>query len=149
MSSVVASSSSPKPHFLQRRAVEFHETDAAGLVHFTNILRWMEGAELAYLQEREVPVFAAESVKSSGWPRVAVSAEFVAPLRFGDQVETRLWVDKIGQSSIAYRFEIWRVNGRGAPRLSATGTITAVYVTRLKGKLGPATIPAVIKKKIK
>src|SRR5471032_859944 len=118
---------SSAPNFLQRRAVEFHETDGAGLVHFTNILRWMEGAELAYLQERDVPVFAAESVKSSGWPRVAVSAEFVAPLRFGDQVETRLWVGKIGTSSVTYRLEIWRVNGRGAPVLSATGVITAVY----------------------
>jgi acyl-CoA thioester hydrolase len=139
----------PVPNFLQRRAVEFHETDGAGLVHFTNIFRWMEGAELAYLQEREVPVLAAESVKNSGWPRAAVSAEFVAPLRFGDQVETRLWVGKIGTSSITYRFEIWRVNGRGAPRLSATGSITTVYVVRLKGKLGPTPIPASIKKKLK
>ncbi len=137
------------PHFLQRRAVEFHETDGAGLVHFTNILRWMEGAELAYLQELDVPVLAAESVKNSGWPRAAVSAEFVAPLRFGDQVETRLWVEKIGTSSITYRFEIWRVNGRAAPCLSAKGTITTVYVARLKGKLGPAPIPASIKKKLK
>jgi len=137
------------PHFLQRRAVEFHETDGAGLVHFTNIFRWMEGAELAYLQELDIPVLACESAKSSGWPRVAVSAKFVAPLRFGDQVETRLWVGKIGKSSVTYRLEIWRVNGRGAPVLSATGIITAVYVTRLKGKLGSAPIPAAIKKKLK
>jgi acyl-CoA thioester hydrolase len=141
--------SAPLPHFLQRRAVEFHETDGAGLVHFTNIFRWMEGAELAYLQEKDVPILAVESVKNSGWPRAAVAAEFVAPLRFGDQVETRMWVGKIGKSSITYRFEIWRVNGRGAPRLSATGVITTVYVARLKGKLGPAPITAAIKKKIK
>jgi acyl-CoA thioesterase FadM len=36
---VVAPSKSPI--FIQQRAVEFHETDAAGLVHFTNLFRWM------------------------------------------------------------------------------------------------------------
>ncbi len=137
------------PNFIQQRAVEFHETDAAGLVHFTNLFRWMEGAELAFLHERDVSVLAVDSVKNSGWPRAAVSAEFLAPLRFGDKVETRLWVKKIGASSVAYRFEIWRLNGRGGPHLSATGEITTVHVSRLKGKIRPAPLPAAIRNKLK
>lgn len=141
-------STSPKPTFVQQRAVEFHETDAAGLVHFTNLFRWMEAAELAFLHERDIAVLAVDSVKNSGWPRAAVSAEFLAPLRFGDKVETRLWVRKIGKSSIQYRFEIWRLNGRGGPHLSATGEITTVHVARLKGKVQPAPLPAAIKKKL-
>jgi YbgC/YbaW family acyl-CoA thioester hydrolase len=141
-------SPSANPIFTQQRAVEFHETDAAGLVHFTNLFRWMEGAELAFLQERDVAVLAVDSVKNSGWPRAAVSAEFLAPLRFGDKVETRLWVRKIGTSSIAYRFEIWRLNGRGGPHLSVTGEITSVHVARLKGKIRPAPLPAAVRKKL-
>ena len=141
--------SDTKPQFTQQRAVEFHETDAAGLVHFTNIFRWMEGAELAFLHERDVPVLAVDSLKSTGWPRAAVRAEFLAPLRFGDKVETRLWVRKIGTSSITYRLEVWRLNGRGGPHLSATGEITSVHVARLKGKIHPAPLPAAIRKKLK
>ena len=147
MPSVVAPSKSPI--FIQQRAVEFHETDAAGLVHFTNLFRWMEAAELSFLYEREVPVLAADSVKNTGWPRAAVSAQFLAPLRFGDKVETRLWVRKIGTSSITYRIEIWRLNGRGGPHLSATGEITTVHIARLKGKLLPMPLPASIRKKLK
>ena len=139
--------SSP-PLFTQQRAVEFHETDAAGLVHFTNLFRWMEAAELAFLHERDVPVLAADAVRSTGWPRAAVSAEFLAPLRFGDQVETRLWVRKIGTSSIAYRLEIWRMNGRGGPQLAAKGEVTTVHLARLKGKLRAAPLPASIRKKL-
>jgi len=137
------------PQFVQRRSVEFHETDAAGLVHFTNLFRWMEGTELSFLQEREVPVLAVEAVKNSGWPRAAVHAQFLGPLRFGDTIETRLWVKKIGGSSLTYRFEIWRVKGRGAPNLAATGEITSVHVTRVKGKLRAAPLPASIRKKLK
>lgn len=137
------------PAFVQQRAVEFHETDAAGLVHFTNLFRWMEAAELAYLHERDIPVLAVDSVKNTGWPRAAVNAEFLAPLRFGDKVETRLWVAKIGGSSVRYRFEVWRLNGRGSPHLSATGEITTVHVARVKGKLRPAPLPAAIRKKLR
>ncbi len=140
---------SPAPAFTQQRSVEFHETDAAGLVHFTNLFRWMEAAELAFLHEREVLVLAVDSLKNPGWPRAAVSAEFLAPLRYGDRVETRLWVAKIGTSSISYRFEIWRLNGRGGPHLSATGAITTVHVARLRSKLQAAPIPAAVKKKLK
>jgi YbgC/YbaW family acyl-CoA thioester hydrolase len=140
---------SKNPVFRQQRAVEFHETDAAGLVHFTNLFRWMEAAELAFLHERDVSVLAVDAVKNSGWPRAAVRAEFLAPLRFGDKVETRLWLVKIGRSSIRYRFEIWRLNGRGGPRLSATGEITTVHVARLRGKLAPAPLPAAIRQKLK
>jgi acyl-CoA thioester hydrolase len=77
-----------------------------------------------------------------------VSAEFLAPLRFGDQVETRLWVRKIGTSSITYRLEIWRLNGRGGPHLSVRGEVTTVHLARLKGKLRAAPLPASIRKKL-
>ncbi len=137
-----------KPAFVHARAVEFHETDAAGLVHFTNLFRWMEAAELAFLHERDVAVLAVDAVQNSGWPRAAVSAEFLAPLRFGDKVETRLWVRKIGTSSIRYQFEVWRLTGRGSPQLSATGEITTVHVARAKGKLRPTPLPAAIRKKL-
>ena len=139
----------PSPHFTQQRAVEFHETDAAGLVHFTNLFRWMEAAELAFLHSRDVAVLATDAVQNSGWPRAAVNAAFLAPLRYGDKVETRLWVRKVGTSSVCYRFEIWLLNGRGGPHLSATGEITTVHVSRVKGKIRPAPLPAAIKKKLK
>jgi acyl-CoA thioesterase FadM len=58
-------------------------------------------------------------------------------------------VRKIGTSSITYRIEIWRLNGRGGPHLSATGEITTVHIARLKGKLLPMPLPASIRKKLK
>jgi len=132
------------PHFTQRRNVDFHETDAAGLVHFTNILRWMEAAELTFLRERGVPILE----KNSGWPRATVCASFHAPLRFGDEVEIRLHIRVRNPTRLNFNFEVWRVSGRGSPKRCASGEFTTVYVKRTKTKLRPAQLPPALVKKL-
>jgi acyl-CoA thioesterase FadM len=132
------------PAFVQRHVVGFHETDAAGFVHFTNIFRWMEAAEHAFLKERGVPVLD----KKHGWPRVEVCAHFYAPLRFGDEVETRLYYRVRNPSRLNFCFEIWRVNGPGAPERAGSGQFTTVRVRRGKGRLKRAPLPARLLKKL-
>jgi len=136
--------SSKNPAFTHRRAVEFHETDAAGIVHFTNLFRWMEAAELAFLRERGVPILE----KNSGWPRVAVCAQFLAPLRFGDEVETRLRVRVRHPARLNFYFEIWRLSGAGAPQRCVTAEFTTVHVTLAKGEIRPKRLSEKIIKQL-
>ena len=42
--------------FHTHRRVEFHETDMAGIVHFSNYFRWMESAEVDFLHARGLSV---------------------------------------------------------------------------------------------
>jgi acyl-CoA thioesterase FadM len=58
------------------------------------------------------------------YPRRAVEAEYLAVLRFEDEFEVELTVDKVGTSSITYRWEIRRLDGEVCIR----GRHTAVHV---------------------
>jgi acyl-CoA thioesterase FadM len=58
------------------------------------------------------------------YPRRAVEAEYLAVLRFDDEFEVELGVERVGTSSITYCWEIRRPNGEVCIR----GRHTAVHV---------------------
>jgi acyl-CoA thioesterase FadM len=51
--------------------VQFSETDAAGIVHFSNFFRYFEDAEHALWREAGGSILDRDS--AIGWPRVAAS----------------------------------------------------------------------------
>jgi acyl-CoA thioester hydrolase len=90
-----------------RRRVEFVDTDMSGIVHFSRFLVFMENAEHAFLKAIGAAVqwWDAEG-REFGWPRVAVSCEYLSPARFGDELEVRLQVVRKGIRSMTYGFEV-------------------------------------------
>jgi acyl-CoA thioesterase FadM len=58
------------------------------------------------------------------YPRRAVEAEYLAVLRFDDEFEVELGVERVGTSSITYAWEIRRPDGEVCIR----GRHTAVHV---------------------
>jgi YbgC/YbaW family acyl-CoA thioester hydrolase len=106
-----------------RRRVQFYETDAAGIVHFSNFFRYMEEAEHALWRENGISIFPAEP--THGWPRVAASFDYKKPLRFEDEFEIHLRVEHISTRSLRYAC---RIECRGD--LVAEGGMTIVCVTR-------------------
>ena len=64
------------------RRVEFHETDMAGIVHFSNFFRYMEAAEHEFLRSRGLSVVLDWEGQRLTFPRVAASCDFRRPLRF-------------------------------------------------------------------
>ena len=112
------------PHTLTlRRRVQFYETDAAGIVHFSNFFRYMEEAEHALWRENGVSIVPAEP--THGWPRVAASFDYKRPLRFEDEFEVHLTVTKISTRSLTYGC---RLVCRG--ETVADGSMTIVCVQR-------------------
>ena len=111
------------PFLATRRRVEFRDTDAAGIVHFSAFFFWMESAEHVLLRGVGVHVVdrlptddTAESVTAS-WPRVSAACDYKAAIRFGDEVDIQVGIEDIGHSSItfSFRFEhggIWVAQGR-------------------------------------
>lgn len=89
--------------FLYQRHVAFADTDAAGVVHFSRLLCYVEEAEHALLTELGIPVMG-----EGGWPRVQVECTYFAPLSPGDDVEVILIPDKIGNSSVCWNFTVLR-----------------------------------------
>ncbi len=103
------------------RPVEFYETDLAGIVHFSVFYRWMEAAEHAFLRERGVELHGG----GLGWPRVGASADFKKPVKFGDVVRVKVWVEELRTRSVRYGFEILVEGDEG---VRATGEMTSVCV---------------------
>jgi len=129
------------------RCVEFSETDMAGIVHFSNFFRMMEAAEHAFFRSMGFSIHQTEDGATIGWPRVSVSCDYRAPLKFEDDVEIHLLVSEVRARSIRYQF-IFRKPIDGIE--VAHGTIAAVCATvdKTTGKLIPMLIPERIREKI-
>ncbi|MEP0846662.1 MAG: acyl-CoA thioesterase [Phycisphaerae bacterium] len=110
--------------FTIRRTVQFSETDMAGVMHFSNYLRWMEDAEHAFWRSLGLSVHDACRGEGGGlisWPRVAVNCQYSSPARFEDELELTVRPVKLGAKSLTFEIEF----RRGAARV-ALGTTTAV-----------------------
>lgn len=116
-------------HFEHQRAAEFHETDLAGIVHFSNFFRWMEAAENAFLKSIGIATVAATDTGFRGWPRVRAQAKFQAPVYFGDPVKVQLTVSEIKPRAVVYCYTIL-VMRDGDSIKAATGSLTTVYVEK-------------------
>ena len=94
------------PEIRVRRRVQFSETDAAGIVHFSNFFRYFEDAEHALWRENGLCIHDAAA--SIGWPRVAASCEYHRPLRFEQEFDVTVRVGELTTRSITYTGEITR-----------------------------------------
>jgi acyl-CoA thioester hydrolase len=121
-----------------RRRVEFRDTDAAGIVHFSAFFFWMESAEHELLRAADVRVVDRdqEGVEAS-WPRVAASCDYASAVRFGEEIQIAVTVDEIGRSSVTYAFRFSHDDGT-----VATGRIVAVRCLMHPGRRPePVAIP--------
>ncbi len=114
-------------HFKILRTIDFHETDAAGFVHFSKFFNFMEEAEHAFLQSLEIPVFEkGEDGGWAGWPHIHTACEYKSPLRFQDRIEIEIQVNKIGTKSIHYDIGIYKITENNRTK-AATGELTSIY----------------------
>ena len=121
--------------FTTTRRVEFSETDAGGIVHFTNFFRYMEYAEHAFF--RSLGHSIVNPTLGVGWPRVHCNCDFKKPLKFEDEVEIHLLVSAKPSKSITYQFRF----STGGTEV-ARGGFTIVCVRKTEaGEMKAATIP--------
>ena len=126
-----------------RRRVQFSETDAAGIVHFSCFFRYMEEAEHALWREAGLSIHEAGS--PIGWPRVATAFEFHRALKFEQEFDVTIRVTEISQRAITYACEITREEQR-----IATGSLKIACVSRLPdGTMRSTEIPEDIARRFK
>lgn len=105
----------------------FHETDMAGIAHFSNFFRWMEETEHAFLKSIGVAPVVQDGAEFWGWPRVRASCEYHVPIRFGEAFEVHLFVKEIKQKSVVYFFRFRKQDAEGNIVALAKGEMTCVY----------------------
>jgi acyl-CoA thioesterase FadM len=110
-----------------RRRIEWIDTDAAGIYHYTTTFRLAEAAEAAMHTALGIAdrTFGAT-------PRLGVEMDFKRSLRFNDEVEATLAVTAVGRSSLRYAFTL-----AGPDGVAAVGRLTACLVDHATGRATP------------
>ncbi|MBN2068073.1 MAG: acyl-CoA thioesterase [Opitutales bacterium] len=131
-------------HFQMIRNVEFAETDAAGIIHFSNYFRWMESAEHEFFRSQiNYPIFDREA--RTGFPRAKVHCEFFKPINYGDTVTVALQITKLRSSSIKFHIT-FHVSRDGTDVLCAEGDMITVYAQEDdEGRLQAIELPPVLR----
>jgi len=113
--------------FSQTHRVEFSDTDAAGMVHFTAFFRWMEQTEHAFYRSLGGQAYERTAHGEFGVPRVHASCDFLQPVGYGDQVEVAITVQEKGSRKLTYGVQFRSPPGEA---VVATGTMTVVSAFR-------------------
>ncbi len=113
---------------LQRR-VEFSETDAAGIVHFSNFFRYMESVEHAFFRSLGHSVMWSSHQPPLGFPRVHAECDYRSPLRFEEMVEMHLLVQEKKPKALTYQIRFHNLATHPA-REVARGILTVVCVAK-------------------
>ena len=106
-----------------KRRVQFHETDAAGIVHYSCFFRYMEEAEHALWREAGLSIQPRGA--SVGWPRVHASFDFRSALRFEQEFEIWIRIEAMTRRSIRYGCTL-----TSGETVVATGTLVIACVSR-------------------
>ncbi len=147
--------------YLSQRQVEFRDTDAAGIMHFSAYFTYMEEVEHEFLRslgtsvimplEASTPpqINSPDDVEHTAkgmisWPRVAAECQYCGAARFEEPLEIELRVTQLGTSSVTYGFR-FRTGGREI----AAGSLTSVCCKILAGHPPqPIPIPEPLRKQL-
>ena len=130
--------------FESQRRIEFRDTDAAGIAHFSTYFTMMEQAEHAWLRELGYSVVMQRDGQTLSWPRIAAECTYDSPLRFEDIVDLEGQITRLGRTSVTYQYRF-----RCGDRSVAVGSITAVCCVVAHGESPiPVEIPEDLKAKL-
>ena len=107
----------PNEWLCLKRTVRFGETDAAGVVHFLQLLRWCheaweESIEKYGISLQEIFPTAKVNIRQpdAALPVVHSEANYSEPLYVGDLIDIRIFPEKLNESSFLIRC-IFKKNG--------------------------------------
>jgi acyl-CoA thioester hydrolase len=109
------------------RRIEWMDTDAAGIYHYSALLRLAEAAEAALHTDRGIA-----DITFGATPRVHIELDYKRPVAFNDEVVTEIVVTDLGRTSVTYEFTFTH-----AGEVIATGKIVAVFIDRESRRATP------------
>jgi len=128
-----------KPRVVETEVrVRYAETDAQGIVYYSNYFVWFEVGRVDYF--RELGLSYADLEREGLCFLIAeASCRYHAPAHFDELLMVRTWVEEVKSRSFVLAYEV--VN-KGTGKLLATGRTVQVFVNQ-EGK--PIAIPPRIK----
>jgi acyl-CoA thioester hydrolase len=119
-----------------RRRLAWMDTDAAGIWHYSTVIRLSEEAETELHRNLGI-----QHLTFGASPRVRIEFDFVSPVTFDEEVATTITVISVGRTSVSYAVELQVGN-----RPIATGAFTTVLIDRGSG--APTPVPGEMREKL-
>lgn len=89
--------------------VRFGHIDEAGIVYYPRLVNYFHVAMEEFfgaVLDMDYPSFLSEH--RLGLPAAHLEVDFLGPLRYGDHIQVEVDIEKIGTSSIIWRYRIFR-----------------------------------------
>ena len=92
--------------------VVFYETDAMGIVHHTNYVRYFENARVVWLDEHDRPYVWWQTEAGLDFAVTRVEASYVQSARFDDRLEITTWMEWVRGASLRMAYLVERAGER-------------------------------------
>jgi len=87
--------------------VAFYETDAMGIVHHANYLRFFEQARVCWLEEHDRP-YGAYLEEGIHFAVTRAEADYRLSARFDDRLEITTWIEWVRGASLCMGYRVCR-----------------------------------------
>ncbi len=134
----------PMP-FKRTYRVHWVDTDVAGVMHYTNYLRYFEACEEEFYRSISLPFNDIREKYGITFPRVEVHSRYKAACRFDDFFDVVMRVREVGEKTMTYDFQAIRQQDG---KLAAEGYIKCIAVnSEWKAVQLPADLAKTVREK--
>lgn len=128
--------------FIYQTKIKLHETDAAGILFFSNQFKIIHDAYESLLES--IGYGFAELLRNQDFflPIVHSESDFKMPLFVGDVIEIQITVEKVGQTSFTFTYKLLNA------KQEVAGTANTVHVTVDKKTRQKILLPPDMRRKI-
>ena len=105
--------------------VRWVDTDIAGVMHYSNFLRYFEACEEEFYRSLGITLSAIRDRYRIMLPRIEAHCEYKAACRFDDEFEVSMRVRDVGEKTITYDFQLLRTEDG---KLAAEGYLKCIAV---------------------
>ena len=106
--------------FTYPAVIRMHDTDAAGIIFFTSLLRLSHEAFEAFLDSEGLGLGRLLAERAYRIPIVRAEADYRAPAKLGDRLTIEVMLERLGRTSFSLRY---RVTGAGGREIGGARTV--------------------------
>lgn len=129
-------------HFTPFR-VRYYEADAQGILFNANYLAYFDTCIVEYLRDLPFDWLGEKTRSNTDFHVVRALVEYAAPVRYDEQIEIGTKIEKLGRSSITYKFAVF---GKGENDARSTGEV--VWVNADQSTHKSALLPEVMRERV-
>ncbi|HKA90926.1 MAG TPA: thioesterase family protein [Haliangiales bacterium] len=109
--------------FVTTRAIRFQDIDAAGIVFFGRLFDYFHDTCVAWMDAHGLRLH--EAIKTGAWgaPLKHAEADFLRPMRFGDEIQVAVAAARLDGSELSVGYRISR-----GDEVCAVGTLVHVFL---------------------